>query len=98
MVSHDLRTPLTAILGWVGLLLPGVTDLKLKKGLETIQRNGRAQALLIDDILDVARMLSGKLRLQERAVDMRAVVEGALDAVRAAAEVKNVIVHASCDA
>jgi PAS domain S-box-containing protein len=91
MVSHDLRTPLTAILGWVGLLLAGTPDaVKLRKGLETIQRNARAQALLIDDVLDVARILSGKFLLEERSVDVRAIVEASLDAVRAAAETKGV--------
>jgi PAS domain S-box-containing protein len=94
MVSHDLRTPLTAILGWVGLLLAGHSEpAKVKRGLETIQRNARAQAILIDDVLDVARMLSGNLRLEERAVDVRAIVEGALDPVRAAAEAKHIDLH-----
>src|SRR6185295_11350671 len=91
MVSHDLRTPLTAILGWVGLLLNGTPDAaKLRKGLETIQRNARAQALLIDDVLDVARILSGTFRLDEQAVDIPAIVDDALDPVRAAAEAKGV--------
>jgi PAS domain S-box-containing protein len=91
VVSHDLRTPLTAILGWAGMLLSGNPDpVKLRRGLETIQRNARAQALLIDDLLDVARIISGKLRLEPCAVDINSVVLGALEAVHPSAQAKEV--------
>jgi PAS domain S-box-containing protein len=94
IVSHDLRTPLTAILGWAGMLTTGNPDAsKLKRGLDTIQRNARAQALLIDDILDVARIMSGKMRLEPVAVDVKAVVEAALDAIQPSALEKNIAVQ-----
>ena len=91
VVSHDLRTPLTAILGWAGMLLSADQDpAKLRRGLETIQRNARAQALLIDDLLDVARIISGKLHLEPCAVDINTVVQGALEAVYPSAQAKEV--------
>jgi PAS domain S-box-containing protein len=94
IVSHDLRTPLTAILGWAGMLTSGNPDAsKLKRGLETIQRSARAQALLIDDILDVARIMSGKMSIEPVAVDVKEVVAAALDAVQPSALEKNVAVE-----
>jgi PAS domain S-box-containing protein len=91
VVSHDLRTPLTAILGWAGMLSSANQDpAKLRRGIETILRNARAQALLIDDILDIARIISGKLRLEPSAVDIKAVVQGALEAVDPSAQAKEV--------
>jgi PAS domain S-box-containing protein len=95
-VSHELRTPLTAILGWATLLLRGASpgavaksDV-LRRGLETIERNARAQGRLIEDVLDVARIISGKLRLQLGVVDLAAVVAAAVDVVTPAAEAKRV--------
>jgi PAS domain S-box-containing protein len=95
VVSHDLRTPLTSILGWAGMLSSGTAEPpKLRRGLETIQRNARVQARLIDDILDFARIISGKLSIERRAVDIRTVVQTALEVVHPAAEAKGVRVEA----
>jgi PAS domain S-box-containing protein len=98
IVSHDLRTPLTAILGWVGMLLSGSLDAsKFKRGLETIQRNARAQGLLIDDILDIARIISGKMRIETVHVDVKAVVQSALEAVQPSALDKGVVLKLSLE-
>jgi PAS domain S-box-containing protein len=98
VVSHDLRTPLTAILGWAGMLSSATQDpAKLRRGIETILRNARAQALLIDDILDIARIISGKLRLEPRAVDIQEVVHGALEAVDPSAQAKGVALETHLD-
>ncbi|MFL5311428.1 MAG: response regulator [Myxococcales bacterium] len=89
-VSHELRTPLNAILGWTRMLRTGALegDEKLRRALETIERNARAQTQLVDDILDVSRIIAGKLRVQVRHIDLRGVILAAVDAVRPAAEAK----------
>jgi signal transduction histidine kinase/AmiR/NasT family two-component response regulator len=88
-VSHELRTPLTAILGWTRLLRTKLPDEASKhRGLETIERNARSQAKLIEDILDVSRIISGKLRLEIRQVRLTSIAEAAIDAVRPAVEAK----------
>jgi signal transduction histidine kinase len=90
-MSHELRTPLTSILGWATLLRRAPQDRKLlDRGLATIERNANMQARLIDDVLDVSRIISGRLRLDLRRVDMNAVVRGAIDVVRPAADAKRV--------
>ncbi|HEY0099883.1 MAG TPA: ATP-binding protein, partial [Pyrinomonadaceae bacterium] len=90
-VSHELRTPLTAILGWAHLLRTGQTvDGKMTKALETIERNARAQAQLIDDLLDVSRIITGKIRIDVRPIDPNSFIEAAVEAVRPAAEAKGV--------
>jgi signal transduction histidine kinase/CheY-like chemotaxis protein len=89
-ISHELRTPLQAILGWARLLRGQPLDERLTKGLETIERNARAQAQLIEDILDVSRVITGKLRLEPRCVDVGAIVQASADTLRAAAEAKHV--------
>ncbi len=90
-MSHELRTPLNAILGWASLLRRGTGDQRaVERTLATIERNARAQARLIDDMLDVSRIISGKLRLEMRRVDMNAIVCAAVDVVRPAAEAKGV--------
>lgn len=89
MVSHELRSPLTAIVGWANLLRAG--DLMLpqqRKAIETIQRNARVQEQLISDLLDVSRIVSGKLRLDKRTVDPGTVVDHAVDTARPAALAK----------
>ena len=96
-VSHELRTPLTAMLGWASLLLrsPKVgADPALRRGLETIARNAQAQGRLIEDVLDVSRIISGKLRLQQQMVDLGQVVSAALDVVTPMAAAKRVELHA----
>jgi len=90
-MSHELRTPLNAIVGWSNLLRNGaVAGPQIPKALETIERNARIQARLIDDMLDLARIEQGKLVLSVGPTEMVRVVEAALDAVRPAAELKGV--------
>ncbi|MFO0607033.1 MAG: response regulator [Polyangiales bacterium] len=90
-VSHELRTPMTAILGWARVLPQQLHDaVRLRHGLEVIERNARLQARLIDDVLDVSRITAGKLRLEYDRVDLAAVVRAALDAVAQAAAAKGV--------
>jgi signal transduction histidine kinase/CheY-like chemotaxis protein len=98
-LSHELRTPLNAILGWAQLLRTGALPAdEATQGLETIERNAKAQAQLIDDLLDLSRIISGKLRVESRPVDLVAVVEGALDSVRPAADAKGIRVVPVLDA
>jgi PAS domain S-box-containing protein len=90
-VSHELRTPLNAILGWARMLTSGRIDEETSKhALEVIERNARVQAQLIDDLLDVSRIISGKLRLNILPVEPLNIVRLALDAVRPAAEAKEI--------
>ncbi|MET0794436.1 MAG: ATP-binding protein, partial [Polyangiaceae bacterium] len=99
-MSHELRTPLTAILGWASLLQRGdIRDPEgVKRGLTTIERNARAQARLIEDVLDVSRIISGKLRLDGERVSLRAIASAALDVVRPAADARRVKLHIETDA
>ncbi len=88
-VSHELRTPLNAMLGWAHLLRTGALSAETTtRALEAIERNATAQTLLIDDLLDVARVVSGKLRLSPDTVDLPALVRSAVDAFRPAATAK----------
>jgi signal transduction histidine kinase/DNA-binding response OmpR family regulator len=90
-MSHELRTPLNAIVGWSNLLRNGtVTGPHVTKALETIERNARMQARLIEDMLDLARIEQGKLVLSVGPTEMVRIVEAALDAVRPAAELRGV--------
>ncbi|HEX2671514.1 MAG TPA: ATP-binding protein, partial [Polyangiaceae bacterium] len=90
-MSHELRTPLNAILGWASLLRRGARDAEgLERGLATIERNALAQARLIEDVLDVSRIISGKLRLDVRRVDLVAIANAAADVVRPAAVARRV--------
>ena len=89
-VSHELRTPLNAILGWSQILQThNLNASETNKALDTITRSARAQNRLIDDLLDVSRIITGKLRLDIRAVDLPGVISAAVDAARPAAEAKN---------
>src|SRR4051794_21392911 len=98
MVSHELRNPLNAMLGWVTLLNSGKLDTEAQgRALTIIERNARAQAQLIDDLLDIARVVSGNLRLDLHTVDLAQVVEKALDAMYPAAQAKSVAVAADLD-
>lgn len=90
-VSHELRNPLNAILGWSRMLRLGqVAEDGVTKALETIERNAQAQAQLIDDLLDVSRIITGKLRMDVRPADPNLFIEAAIDAVRPAAEARGV--------
>jgi nitrogen-specific signal transduction histidine kinase/CheY-like chemotaxis protein len=90
-MSHELRTPLNAILGWARLLRTGKLDeATVQRAVETIERNATAQARLIDDLLDVSRIITGKLRLSVQPVELALVIEAAVDSVRPAAQAKNV--------
>jgi signal transduction histidine kinase/DNA-binding response OmpR family regulator len=84
-VSHELRTPLNAILGWAASLRRGVVK-DLDRGLDVIERNAHAQARIVDDVLDLSGIVSGKLRLDVAAIDVSGCVLGAVEAVRLAAE------------
>lgn len=103
IVSHELRTPLTAVLGWSSMLCnQAVTDPQVvPRGLEVLRRNAEALARIVDDILDVSRIVKGKLRVELAPVHMDCVVQAALDAVRPAAEAKRVAlaasVHVDCE-
>jgi len=91
VVSHELRTPLSAITGWAHLLLEGKMAAATQlRALQAIQRQARSQGQLIDDLLDVSRIVSGKLRLDSREVDPSKVINAALDVVRPTAEAKNI--------
>jgi PAS domain S-box-containing protein len=97
-LSHELRTPLNAILGWARLLRLGKLDEAAEaRALETVERNASAQAQLIDDLLDVSRIISGKFQVDARVVDVPMVTEAALDAVRLAAEAKGIQLIASIE-
>ena len=88
-VSHELRTPLNAIAGWSALLTQKMDDpVSVARGLEVIHRNAQAQTKIIEDILDVSRIVTGKLKIDPRPVDMIAVVRDALEVVRASADAK----------
>ncbi|MCA1555963.1 MAG: PAS domain S-box protein, partial [Acidobacteria bacterium] len=90
-LSHELRTPLTAVLGWTRLLgTDQLDEATRKRALETIERNAQSQVQLIDDILDVSRVIRGKLRLNVRPVELTNVIEAAVDSVRPAAEAKGI--------
>ncbi len=95
-LSHELRTPLTAILGWANMLQTArLEPAAVTRGLATIERNAKAQAQLIEDLLDVGRIVAGKMRLEMRDVDPAAIVRAAVDVVRPAAEAKRVVVEAT---
>ena len=90
-LSHEIRTPLNAILGWSQLLKPGKSsDAEMAEGLDIIQRNALAQAQLINDLLDMSRIISGKLRLDVQRVEMPAVIAAAVDSLQLAAKAKGV--------
>ena len=92
-VSHELRTPLNAITGWVHILKMGKTDPEtLAKAVNTIGRNAHAQARVIEDLLDVSRIVTGKLHLELQAVDLRAPLEAAVEVVRPAAQARTVTI------
>jgi PAS domain S-box-containing protein len=94
-LSHELRTPLTAILGWASMLRDDRLDEKtFKTAVEIVERNARAQQQIVDDILDVSRIITGHLRFDTEPTDLRGVVEAAVDTVRHAASAKSIDLRA----
>jgi len=97
-VSHELRTPLTAVLGWAHMLrAKQLNERNTTHALETIERNARSQAQLIDDLLDVSRIITGKLRLDVRQVYPASFIESAIEAVRPAADAKSIRIQKVMD-
>ena len=97
-VSHELRTPLNAILGWARMLnMHDLTEEVAQRGLTTIEKNAQAQAQLIEDLLDVSRIVSGKLRLSVMPVRVASVIEDAVETIRPAADAKGVRLEVQLD-
>ncbi|HET9531462.1 MAG TPA: ATP-binding protein, partial [Blastocatellia bacterium] len=97
-VSHELRTPLNAILGWARMLRTGRLDEENRsRAVETIERNARLQAQLIEDLLDVSRIITGKLRLNAQPVTLVTVVEAAIDSLRPSIEAKGLRLEVTLD-
>lgn len=97
-LSHELRTPLSAILGWVQLLRTQTLDAdETAEALEIIERNGRMQHKLVEDLLDVSRIVTGKVQLNIQSVSLTAVIRAALDVILPAALAKQVAVDATLD-
>ena len=97
-LSHELRTPLNAVLGWAHILRTGKLQIdELKQGLDIIERNGRVQAQIIEDLLDMSRIISGKVRLDVAQVDLPAVLNDSIDTIRAAAGAKGIHLQAVLD-
>jgi signal transduction histidine kinase/ActR/RegA family two-component response regulator len=97
-VSHELRTPLTAIFGWARMLATGeIRESQRQRAAEIIERNASAQAQIVNDLLDVARAMSGKTRLDMRPVDLRQVVEAAVDTVQPGGLAKGVRIDVDVD-
>ncbi len=94
MLSHELRTPLTSIVGWTGLLRGGQLDEgSADRALEPIERNARLQTQLVEDLLDVSAIITGKFRLDLRSVELSSVVEEAVESMRSAAEAKKLVLE-----
>jgi signal transduction histidine kinase/CheY-like chemotaxis protein len=98
-LSHELRTPLTAIVGWAQLLRMGTKSgsSEIDEGLDVIERNAQVQKRIIDDLLDVSRIISGNLRLDIRSVDLDKVVDDALAAIRPATDAKRIAIERAID-
>lgn len=97
-VSHELRTPLNAIIGWTHMLRSSaLNEATVARAIETIARNAKAQAQLVEDILDVSRVITGKLRLNIAPVDAAAIINAAIDSVQLAAEAKDVQLAVTLD-
>ena len=98
-LSHELRTPLSSILGWTQILLKGVTTSPAdeRRAIEVIDRNARAQVQLIDDLLDLSRIMTGKLRLDLQQVSMLDVVQAAIDSAAPTAAAKDIRLRSVLD-
>ena len=98
LLSHELRTPLTSILGWSHLLAnDSLNEQESKRAIETIVRNARAQKQLIDDLLDISRIITGKLRLDVRPVELGPMIKEVVDGVRPAADARNITLETTLD-
>lgn len=97
-ISHELRNPLNAILGWAHMMrLGNLTPANVERAVETIYRNAKSQAQLVSDLLDVSRIISGKLRLDVRMIDLLQIVNAAVDSIRPAADAKNIHLQTMLD-
>jgi signal transduction histidine kinase len=97
-LSHELRTPLSAILGWSAMLRTSKFDqLAVDRALETIERNARAQAHIIEDLLDVSRIVTGQLNLERRPVDLAALIESSIESIHPMAEAKRIRINTFLD-
>ncbi len=93
MISHEIRSPLNAIMGWSQMLRQGTLDqTATKNALESIERNARAQAQLVSDLLDISRVITGKLRINARPVDITTALDSALEAIRPAADARQITI------
>ena len=93
-LSHELRTPLNAILGWSQLIKRGILNRdRLDQGLEVIEKNARVQAQIIGDLLDMSRIVSGKVRLETRPVSIASIVQAAVDTITPTAQLKNITIE-----
>jgi PAS domain S-box-containing protein len=98
LLSHELRTPLTSILGWSHLLANNNLDeQESKRAIETIVRNARAQKRLIDDLLDISRIITGKLRLDVRPVELAPLIKEVVDGVRPASDARSITLETTLD-
>src|SRR3984957_2681918 len=97
-LSHELRTPLNAVLGWANILRHGnLQGEELKQGLDIIERNARVQAQIIEDLLDMSRIISGKVRLDVQWIELSAVLNESIETLRSTAQAKGVHLRASLD-
>src|SRR5687767_13785640 len=97
-VSHELRTPLNAIIGWSHMLRSGTLDEATRaRAIETIDRNAKSQAQLVEDILDVSRVITGKLNLNMAPVDVASIINAAIDSVQLAADSKDIELEVTLD-
>jgi len=97
-ISHELRNPLNAIMGWAHMMRLGkLTPANSERAVETIYRNAKSQAQLVADLLDVSRIISGKLRLDVRTIDLIYIVNAALDSIRPAADAKGIRLQTMLD-
>ncbi|MBC8145047.1 MAG: PAS domain S-box protein [bacterium] len=98
-LSHELRTPLNAILGWSDLMRGSqLTDDEFATGVDVIQRNARMQAQIVEDLLDMSRIISGRMRLEVTSIDFTRVIDSAMETVRPAADARGVQLRKSIDA
>jgi signal transduction histidine kinase len=93
-LSHELRTPLNAVLGWAHMLRAGTLPQQVQvRAFDALERNARAQAQLVDDLLDVSRIMSGKLSMKSQPVDLGRVIGDAVDTVRPAADARRLVLE-----